>query len=153
MDDQTERALDDSALIAIGTAHTPWRAGHCPKNLTDARAAGLAEGAFRIAVAPAYRAGLSGLSAGDRMWVLTWMAPGRRDLLVQHPSHRLSPTGVFALRSPVRPNPIGLALVHLIAIDIDTGWLTVDALDCFDGTPVIDLKPYRPGIDRAGPDR
>jgi len=49
--------------------------------------------------------------------------------------------GVFALGSPSRPNPIGLSLVELLKID--KRFLTVKGLDYFDGTPVLDIKPYR----------
>jgi tRNA (Thr-GGU) A37 N-methylase len=54
---------------------------------------------------------------------------------------------VFSLRSPVRPNPIGLHVVRLLSCDADTGRLDVDALDCLDGTPVLDLKPWRQSVD------
>jgi len=56
--------------------------------------------------------------------------------------------GVFATRSPYRPNPIGLSLVRLIKADIKGGALYVGGVDMLDGTPIIDIKPYIPYADR-----
>ena len=128
----------------IGHLATPWRKGDCPKNLTEARNRG---GLFQAVVAPDYRAGLEGLVAGDGIILLYWMAGARRDLIVQAPAHRPAPRGVFGLRSPARPNPVALACVRLLEIDHAAGILTVDALDAFDGTPLIDIKPWLPGVD------
>ena len=79
--------------------------------------------------------------------MLTWLDRARRDLLVQAPRHREAPAGVFSIRSPVRPNPIGLHVVRIISCDAGDGLLEVDALDCLDGTPMLDLKPWRAGVD------
>ena len=56
--------------------------------------------------------------------------------------------GVFACRSPVRPNPIGLSTAKIVDVDEDGGIVTIGSIDAFDGTPVIDLKPYIPSCDR-----
>jgi tRNA (Thr-GGU) A37 N-methylase len=61
------------------------------------------------------------------------------------PAHLNRPRGTFALRSPVRPNPIALAAVELIGIEGSV--LTVRNIDCIDGTPLIDIKPYFASID------
>jgi tRNA (Thr-GGU) A37 N-methylase len=79
--------------------------------------------------------------------LLYWTGAARRDLIVQSPAHRDGPTGVFALRSPARPNPIAVAVARCLAIDPDAGVLTLDALDAFDGTPLLDLKPWLPSVD------
>jgi tRNA (Thr-GGU) A37 N-methylase len=55
--------------------------------------------------------------------------------------------GAFALRSPVRPNPIAMEAVQILAIDHASGRFEIDATDGFDGTPVLDIKPWRGGID------
>ena len=68
------------------------------------------------------------------MILLYWTGNARRDLIVQTPAHRDGPTGVFALRSPARPNPVALAVVTLQEIDVGAGTLRFDALDAFDGT-------------------
>jgi tRNA (Thr-GGU) A37 N-methylase len=77
------------------------------------------------------------------------MDRARRDLIVQNPKHMDGTRGVFSLRSPVRPNPIALAVVKVLALDIAEGTMEIDAIDCLDGTPVLDIKPYIPGIDVA----
>jgi tRNA-Thr(GGU) m(6)t(6)A37 methyltransferase TsaA len=67
---------------------------------------------------------------------------GKPDRLAAHPWHRtdLPEVGVFCARGPARPNPIGLAIVDLLKRDNNV--LTVKALDAYDGTPVLDIKPY-----------
>ncbi len=72
------------------------------------------------------------------------MDQARRDLLVQSPRHGTR-RGTFALRSPVRPNPIAMSVVRLVGIEGAN--LKVVGLDCLDGTPLIDLKPYFPSVD------
>ena len=79
--------------------------------------------------------------------MLYWIDRGRRDLIVQAPRHSPEPRGVFALRSPVRPNPIALAAVIIRSIDHETGIIGIDTTDAFDRTPVVDIKPWIEGID------
>lgn len=138
-------AAPDAGLVFIGQARTPWQPGDCPRNLRAARATGQAAW---LEIAAPYRPGLEGLAAGDWLVLLYWVGRRRRDLIVQSPRHRQQPTGVFALRSPVRPNPIALAVVRCTAIDPATGRVEIDALDCYDTTPVLDIKPWLEGIDR-----
>ena len=140
----------DATLAFVGAIRSPWHPGHCPKNLREARALG---GVFAIDLLQSYRASLLGLVAGQSIIVVTWLGSARRDLIQQHPSHRAGPTGTFALRSPIRPNPIGLAVVRLLAIDAEAGRLTLDAIDMFDATPVLDIKPFLPSVDIPPEDR
>ncbi|MGZ4453571.1 MAG: tRNA (N6-threonylcarbamoyladenosine(37)-N6)-methyltransferase TrmO [Nocardioidaceae bacterium] len=90
---------------------------------------------------PAFRAALDGLRPGDRVHVLTWLHRADRETLKVHPRGDLTRplTGVFATRSPDRPNPIGLHDVVVVALDGLR--MTVDHLEAVDGTPVLDLKP------------
>ena len=67
------------------------------------------------------------------------MQRARRDLVLQTPFSTMRTTGTFALRSPVRPNPIASSIAELVSIDGVT--LQVRGLDCVDGTPLVDLKP------------
>lgn len=135
----------DAQLVFIGRARTPWTSREdCPKNLQEARERG---GGAWIEIDAPWRAGLRDLVAGESIIVLTWLDRARRDVLVQAPRHRESVAGVFALRSPVRPNPIGLHTVRLLSMEADSGRLAVDALDCLDATPVLDLKPWRRSVD------
>lgn len=92
---------------------------------------------------------LDGLKAGDEIIVLTWLHQARRDVLKVHPrsdpNHRL--TGVFATRSPDRPNPIGL---HRVTIrKIAKTRLRIGPIEAIDGTPVVDLKPLLCDFSRA----
>ena len=85
--------------------------------------------------------GLTGLNVGDKLIVVTWLHLARRDVLQVHPRGRLEAplTGVFATRSPDRPNPIGL---HPVAVlQIEGQRLKVSPLEAIDGTPVVDIKP------------
>ena len=106
----------------------------------------------------AWVAALDGLSAYARIEVLYWLDASRRDLVHQCPASDGVARGTFSLRSPVRPNPIGTSIAQLMAIDGPI--VTVRGLDCLDGTPLLDIKPYyastdsRPEaqVDRAGAD-
>jgi tRNA-Thr(GGU) m(6)t(6)A37 methyltransferase TsaA len=84
---------------------------------------------------------LQGIGAGDEVLVLTWLDRADRDVLSTHPRDDPSrpEVGVFATRSPDRPNPIGLHRVHVVAIDGSR--LRVERLEAIDGTPVLDIKP------------
>lgn len=134
----------DATLAFIGRLSTPWEKGHCPKNLTEARRRG---GSFKVHIHEPYRRALLGIGPGMPVILLYWMAEARRDLLLQAPSHRPEPTGTFALRSPARPNPIALAVVTVLDLDPEQGLLTIDACDAFDGTPLLDLKPWLQQVD------
>jgi tRNA-Thr(GGU) m(6)t(6)A37 methyltransferase TsaA len=138
------RGADDAHLRFIGRLRSPWSRGNCPKNLREAREAG---GIFRAEIDPDFRPGLRGLAGGQCVILLYWTGQARRDMIVVHPAHRAEPTGVFALRAPSRPNPIAIAVVRLMAIDPAAGVLELDALDAFDGTPLLDVKPWLPSVD------
>jgi tRNA-Thr(GGU) m(6)t(6)A37 methyltransferase TsaA len=111
-------------------------------NLSDAPPQG-DEGApdAAILIRPELRAALNGLEVGDDVVVVTWLDRGDRATLEVHPRGDLGrpPRGVFATRSPDRPNPIGLHTVRVLAIDGTT--LIVAGLEAVNGTPVVDVKP------------
>ena len=142
-------APPDAGLVFIGRIRSPWTdLDTCPKNLREARERmGQGAGAARLEVDPPWRPGLLGLSAPCPLVLLYWMAEAPRDLIVQAPPHRPAPVGTFALRSPARPNPIALAIVTALEIDAGAGRIRIDAIDCLDGTPLLDLKPWLPGVD------
>jgi tRNA-Thr(GGU) m(6)t(6)A37 methyltransferase TsaA len=117
---------------------------HSPlRRLADAPRQGH-EGApnARLQIEPAFLPGLDGLRAGQDILVFTWLHEARRDVLAVHPRDDLTQplAGVFATRSPDRPNPIGLHPVKVLSIEAD-GSLHVQGLEAIDGTPVIDIKP------------
>jgi tRNA (adenine37-N6)-methyltransferase len=125
----------DAGVFFIGTIRTPWHTRReCPKR-------GSLDGPIcSIVVDERWQTGLTDLVDYRRIQVLYWMHRARRDLVLQTPFGKET-TGTFALRSPVRPNPIASSVVELVAIDGAT--LQVRGLDCLDGTPLIDLKPDR----------
>jgi tRNA-Thr(GGU) m(6)t(6)A37 methyltransferase TsaA len=126
----------DAGVYFIGTIHTPWRVrGECPKR-------GDLDGPVcSIVVDERWRQALTDIGDHPRLQVLYWMHRARRDLVLQTPIRTRRTTGSFALRSPVRPNPIASSIVALVGVDGTT--LHVRGLDCLDGTPLIDLKPDR----------
>ncbi len=85
--------------------------------------------------------GLHGLAVGDEILVVTWLHRARRDVFRVHPrSDKRNPlTGVFATRSPDRPNPLGLHPVFVRAIDGSR--VRIGPIEAIDGTPVVDIKP------------
>ena len=85
---------------------------------------------------------------GDTIWVLTWLHLANRDILRGHPKgNKDKPQrGVFSLRSPMRPNPIGLHLVDVVSVD--GAEIKVSGMEALDGTPVVDIKPHVPGLDK-----
>ena len=90
---------------------------------------------------PAFARGMSGIVAGDEVIVITWLHRANRDVLEVHP--RDDPAiplhGVFATRSPDRPNPLGLH--HVTVREISGVRLRIGPIEAIDGTPVVDMKP------------
>lgn len=90
---------------------------------------------------PAVLDALQGIHPGDEVIVLTWLDRARRDVLRVHPRGDVSRAqqGVFATRSPHRPNPIGLHRVEIASVDDRR--IRVRKLEALDGTPIVDVKP------------
>jgi len=129
----------DAGLYFIGRIRTPWtQRGECPKNARGSDAV------CTIELDPRYAAALDGVATCTHLVLLYFMHEARRDLLVQAPRHG-ERRGTFAIRSPVRPNPIAMSVVRLI--DIHGIILKVVGLDCLDGTPLVDIKPYFASVD------
>jgi tRNA (adenine37-N6)-methyltransferase len=126
----------DAGLLFIGIIRTPWKSRlDCPRQ-------GRRDGPIcRIEVREPWVAALDGIDEFEQIEVLYWLHESRRDLVRQSPASDGLTRGTFSLRSPVRPNPIGTAVVTLVARHGPT--LEVKGLDCLDGTPLIDLKPDR----------
>lgn len=135
----------DAHVVFIGRVHSAWRSRQeCPKNVRAARESGAAAA---VVVDETYRKGLAGLERATHVVLLSWLDRSARNLIVQKPRHAAETSGTFALRSPVRPNPIGLHIVRLLALDIATGRLELEAIDLVDGTPILDIKPYFVSVD------
>jgi tRNA-Thr(GGU) m(6)t(6)A37 methyltransferase TsaA len=127
---------DDRYLHPIGVVRSPLRAlEHAPcQGNEDAPDAWLV---LRDDIA----AGMEGIAVGDDVILLTWLHQADRGVLQTHPRNdpNLPLTGVFATRSPDRPNPIGLHRVRVL--EVRPGEVKVGPLEAIDGTPVIDIKP------------
>ena len=85
--------------------------------------------------------GLRGVAVGDQLLIITWLHEGHRDVLEVHPrwDRRKRLWGVFATRSPDRPNPLGL---HPVTVrEIRGSRLRIEPIEAIDGTPVVDIKP------------
>ena len=95
-----------------------------------------------VEIDSAFAAGLEGIAPGCEVVLLTWFHQARRNVLQLHPRNNpQNPLrGVFATRSPDRPNPVGLHRVEVLEVDIQ-GRLRVHPLEALDGTPIIDIKP------------
>jgi tRNA-Thr(GGU) m(6)t(6)A37 methyltransferase TsaA len=130
----------DASLYFIGRLRTPWTTREtCPKNARESDAV------CTIELDPRWAEGLADLETCSHLVVLYWMDRARRDLVRQVPKHYGVGRGTFALRSPARPNPIAMSVVRLVRIEGPK--LFVVGLDCLDGTPLLDLKPYFASTD------
>ena len=126
----------DAGLVFIGTIRTPWTSRlTCPRQ-------GRADGPIcRIELFPPWDEALAGIERFERLEVLYWLHQSRRDLVRQSPANNGETHGTFALRTPVRPNPIGTSIATLVAREGRV--LLVRGLDCLDETPLLDIKPDR----------
>ncbi len=126
----------DAGITFIGRIHTPWSdRADCPRQ-------GKHDGPVcRIEIFEPWTPALQGIEAFQQLEVLYWLDRSRRDLVIQNPAHDANARGTFALRSPVRPNPIGTSIVRFV--ERDGNMVLVRGLDCLDGTPLVDLKPDR----------
>lgn len=126
----------DAGLVFIGRIRTPWTS-----RLETPRQGRQDGPTCRIEIFPPWVPALKGLEQFASVEVLYWLHQSRRDLVLQSPANDASTRGTFALRSPVRPNPIGTSMATLVGIEGAT--VLVRGLDCLDNTPLIDLKPDR----------
>ena len=129
-------AVFGAQLEFIGTIHTPWTSRlMCPRQ-------GRPDGPIcEIEIFAPWVPALAGIAQYPRLEVLYWLHHSRRDLVLQSPASNGDLRGTFALRTPVRPNPIGTSIAEVISVD--GAILKVRGLDCLDGTPLVDMKPDR----------
>lgn len=128
-------------LRPIGVLHTPWRnIDECPRN---GRQPNPAPGCTAV-VLPEFLPGLRSLEGFSHLILLYWMHGTRGPELTFTPPFDGEERGVFATRSPRRPNPIGLTVVELLAREGTK--LRVRGIDMLDGTPILDIKPYLSSI-------
>jgi tRNA-Thr(GGU) m(6)t(6)A37 methyltransferase TsaA len=133
-------AAPDAGVYFIGRIRTPWRERRdCPRNARESEAVCTVELDQRFAPA------LKDVETCSHLVLLYWMDKAPRNLVLQTPSHYGTQRGTFALRSPARPNPIAMSVVKLVGIDGNK--LSAIGLDCLDGTPLLDIKPYFASTD------
>ena len=110
-------------------------------------------GRGRVELREEYAPMLDGLEGFDYVWLLTWLDRAERPaadghvvpFLLRHRGEDARRLGLFATRHPARPTPIGLSVVRLLGVEGAT--LHVGGLDCCDGTPVLDVKPWQQQLD------
>lgn len=113
-------------------------------------------GETRLELAPAYAPALEGLDGFGYVQVLWWFdrcdTPQQRAILTERQPYVRGPgvMGTFATRSPQRPNPIALSTAYVTCIDHSRAAVGLAYIDAADGSPLLDIKPYTPSLDRAG---
>ncbi len=131
------RSTDAFELRPIGVVRSSLRSrSDAPKQAFEGAPEALLE------IDPAFAPALNTIEPGQELILLTWLHRADRSVLETHPRDdpSIPLTGVFATRSPDRPNPIGLHRVTVVAFEGPTV-LRVGALEAIDGTPIVDLKP------------
>jgi tRNA-Thr(GGU) m(6)t(6)A37 methyltransferase TsaA len=131
---------DRFEVIPIGTIHSPY---HTPEDAP--RQCRFSNAESVIEIYERYVPGLRDVEREKHLVVLYWLDRADRTALAATPPHTGIEHGVFATRSPHRPNPIGLSVVDLVRRDHNR--LFVRGLDALDQTPVVDIKCYSSGID------
>jgi len=133
----------DFALTPIGSISTPWPTiADCPRNGRQSDPAPVCS----VRVFEPFVPGLLGLKGMSHLILIYWLDQAKSHQLVFTPPFDTEPRGVFATRGPRRPNPIGLSVVQFDGFD-GPDRLLVRFLDCVDGTPLLDIKPYLPTTD------
>jgi len=130
-------------MTPIGSIGTPWRTvAECPRNGRQLDPAPLC----RVRIFEEYLPGLRGLEGMSHLILLYWFNQVTSRRLVFTPPFDTEARGIFATRGPWRPNPIGLSVVKFEGFD-GPDQLLVRFLECVDGTPLLDIKPYLPTTD------
>ncbi len=135
--------LPPVSLRPIGVLRTPFRTlAECPRNGHQPRPAPPCE----AKLLPEFGPGLASLEGFSHLIVLYWLDQAGEPLQIVTPPFDPAPRGVFATRSPRRPNPIGLSVAVFDGF-ADALTLRLRYLDCLDGTTLLDIKPYLPSTD------
>lgn len=113
------------------------------------------ENGFRVELAPEYKDALVGLDGFSYINILWWFSGCdneiKRSVFLEAKPYTKGPDtlGMFATRSPQRPNPIALSCAYVTYIDADNGIVGLAYIDADDRSPVLDIKPYTPSLDRV----
>ena len=128
-------------MTAIGIIHTPFLQSQGTP--IQSSTADNVEGA--IEVFPEFAEGLRDVAGFDRLWLIYYLDRAASSQLIVRPYLDSGERGVFATRSPARPNHLGFSVVRLLRVEENL--LTVAEVDMLDGTPLVDIKPYIPDFD------
>lgn len=145
-------------ISPVGVIVSPYDNGkhNVPKQATISR---LGQVQGHIKLFPEFKECLLGLSEFDYIWAISWMhlnegfktkiRPQPRKELITSDKKKQVPNevGLFASRSPHRPNQIALSALKMTKVDVENGLIYIDGLDLLDGTPILDIKPYIPAFD------
>lgn len=124
-----------------------FRAPDNQRGTTPRQGAMAPESRASIVVEPLYRNALQGLERFQYIIVLYYFDRIINWTDTVRPPWARDSFGLFATRTPRRPNPIGMTVVKLDSMDMETGILNISGVDAFDNTPVLDIKPYLPALD------
>ena len=127
-------------LIPMGVIHTPYK-----RREDIPRQGRLSQEICQIEVFPEYEEGLKDIDQCTHLFVLFWLHLGDRKRLLATPPTSNREHGVFATRSPNRPNPIAIDIVQLLKVEGNR--LTVKGMDALDGSVLLDIKPYFSDMD------
>jgi tRNA (adenine37-N6)-methyltransferase len=132
--------ISSMVLEPIGIIHTPYR-----RREDIPRQGRLSSELCEIEVFPQFAPALKDIEQCTHLFVIFWLHLGDRGRLTATPPHDGKEHGVFATRSPSRPNPLALDIVELL--DVKENLLKVRGMDALDGSILLDIKPYSAGID------
>lgn len=135
-------SLDEIRMRPIGVVRSPYRE---PDDLPIQGAFGDDTEAY-IELRERYKPGLQDLDGFSHAWVITYFHRSGREELVGRPYLEREKHGIFAIRSPHRPNHLGLSIIRITRIKDNRIYFR--EVDMLDGTPILDVKPYVPGFDR-----
>jgi tRNA (adenine37-N6)-methyltransferase len=128
-------------LYPIGIIYTPFQ--HSEGTPIQSAGANGTQGI--VDLFPEFTAGLRDLADFERIWLIYWLDRATAPQLLTRPYLDTQEHGIFATRSPARPNHIGLSAIRLLGVEENR--LLVSDLDILDGTPLLDIKPYVPAFD------
>lgn len=139
-DDKLAEEISSMVLEPIGVIHTPYR-----RREDIPRQGKLSNEPCEIEVFPEYVPALKDIEQCTHLFVIFWLHLADRSRLTATPPHDGREHGVFATRSPNRPNPLALDIVELL--EVKENRLKVRGMDALDGSLLLDIKPYSAGID------
>ena len=126
----------------IGIVHSPFSQKEDIPRDKNKTSEGFKDIEGCLEIFPEFEAGLNDIDGYSHLFVLFVFHEAHRKSLIAHPPHDGQPRGIFATRSPHRPNPLGLSIVRLL--QREGRFLQVGELDMIEGTPILDIKPYTP---------